>query len=198
MSAHQILVWDPLVRIFHWTLVAAFSIAYVTEDDVMWLHEAAGYTVLGLVAFRVIWGVVGTRYARFSDFVRGPAAVKQYLTTFFKPDCPRYMGHNPAGGWMVIILLVMLALTSWSGIEALEVEEGGQASNSVEIITSAHADDDDEDRDGEGNEFWEEIHEAAANITLLLVFVHIGGVLFNSLIHGENLVRAMWTGKKDQ
>lgn len=198
MAVEQVKVWDPLVRIFHWGLVVSFVIAYITEDDVMWLHEIAGYSVLGLVAFRVIWGVVGPRYARFTDFVRGPATIKQYLKTFFKPDARHYLGHNPAGGWMVLVLLVMLALTSWSGIEALEAEQGGQASTSVEIIKSAHADDDHDESERQSDEFWEDIHEAIANITLLLVFVHIGGVLFTSLFHGENLVRAMWTGKKDK
>ena len=197
MTVSQIKVWDPLVRIFHWTLVAAFFIAYFTEDEVMWLHEAAGYTVLGLVAFRIIWGFVGPRYARFSDFVHGPAAVIGYLKTFFKKDSPRYVGHNPVGGLMVVILLVMLSLTSWSGIQAEEAEEGKQAATSIEIIKSAHADDEHEHQGG-ADEFWEEAHEVLANLTLLLVIVHIGGVLSHSLIHGENLVRAMVTGKKDE
>ena len=113
MSGEEIRVWDPLVRIFHWSLVLAFFIAYVTEDDVMWLHELAGYTVLGLVAFRVIWGVVGTRYARFSNFIRGRAAVVHYLKTYFDKDAPRYIGHNPVGGWMIIAMLVRLLSGAW-------------------------------------------------------------------------------------
>ena len=197
MPAQQVTVWDPLVRVFHWTLVGAFFIAYVTEDDVMWLHEAAGYTVLGLVGFRILWGFVGPRYARFSDFVHGPAVVMGYLKNYFKKDTPRYLGHNPAGGWMVVALLVMLALTTWSGIQTEEAEADKHAVNKIEIIKSAHADDDHDERRG-GDEFWEEIHEAFANLTLLLVMVHIGSVMSHSLIHGENLVRAMITGKKDE
>lgn len=198
MSDNQIKVWDPLVRIFHWGLVVAFTIAYLTEDEVMWLHELAGYTVLGLVAFRVVWGVVGTRYARFSNFVRGPQTVLHYLKTYFAKDAPRYLGHNPVGGWMIIAMLVMLALTTWTGILSEEEGAGAHAINGIEVIRSAHANgDDDEGQSGDG-EFWEEIHEAAANLTLLLVFMHIGGVLVHSLLHGENLVRAMWTGKKSE
>jgi len=198
MTIDQVRVWDPFVRIFHWSLVTAFVVAYVTEDDPMWLHEIAGYVVLGLVIFRLVWGVVGTRYARFSNFVCSPVVVKQYLTTFFKPDAPRYYGHNPAGGWMVVALLIMLALTSWTGIKLEEVETSGQASQAIEIINSAHADDGHEDNVNQDNEFWEEIHEVTANITLLLIFVHIAGVLFTGFFHGQNLVRAMWTGKKNK
>ena len=197
MATQEIKVWDPLVRIFHWSLVAAFFIAYVTEDDVMWLHEAAGYTVLGLVAFRIAWGFIGPRYARFTDFVCRPAVVAGYLKTFFNKDAPRYLGHNPAGGWMVVVLLIMLALTSWTGIQAEEAEEAKHASIQIELITSAHADDDHEGNRG-GNEFWEEVHEACANLTLLFVILHITGVMAHSLVHGENLVRAMITGKKDE
>lgn len=195
-------VWDPIVRVFHWTLVVSFFIAYVTEDEVMWLHEYAGYLVLGLVLFRVIWGFIGTRHARFTDFVFPPREVLQYVKDLFSFRAKRYLGHNPAGGMMVIILLVMLALTSWTGIKAYEHENPQQASRSVSVISTAMADgkhDDDDERHGKGgerNELWEEVHEFFANFTLLLVFVHIAGVLGSSVLHRENLVRAMITGRK--
>ena len=200
MTTTEIKVWDPLVRIFHWSLEVAFFIAYFTEDDLMWLHEPAGYIVLGLVAFRIVWGFVGPRYARFSDFVRGPMAVFQYLKTFFKRDAPRFIGHNPAGGMMVVILMVMLALTALTGIQADEAREGQQASNTIEVIQSAHADDEHaagEQRQHE-DEFWEEAHEVTANLTLILIILHISAVFAHMMIHGENLVRAMLTGKKDE
>ena len=188
----EIKVWDPFVRIFHWTVVVSFFIAYVTEDDLMWLHELAGYMILILVAVRVVWGIVGTRYARFSNFIYKPSIVKQYFKDSIHFKSKRYLGHNPLGGVMVILLLVMLVLTSWSGIEA-EGSEGLSALN-IELVKSAIADDD--KHENGGSEVWEEIHEFLANATLFLVFLHVAGVIFSSIAHGENLVRAMITGRK--
>ena len=192
---NDIKVWDIFVRVFHSALVASFFIAYITED-VMWLHEFAGYTILALVAARVIWGIIGTRYARFSNFVFKPSTIKQYFKDSLRFKSTRYLGHNPLGGAMVIVLLVMLVLTSLSGIKA----EGGNifagASDfNIEIIKSAIADDDN-DREQGGSEFWEEIHEFLAQATLLLIFLHVAGVIFSSIAHGENLVRSMVTGMK--
>jgi len=162
---NEVKVWDVFVRFFHWSLVLSFFIAYLTEDDVMWLHEAAGYFILALVGARIIWGLIGTHYARFTNFVFAPKTVKQYFFDSLKFKAKRYTGHNPLGGSMVITLMLMLILTSWSGIEA-------------------------------HNDFWEEIHEFLAEATMLLVIIHIAGVLFSSVAHGENLIKAMWTGKK--
>ncbi len=165
----EVPVWDPLVRLFHWSLAVAFFTAWFSED-VMWLHEAAGYVVLGLVAFRVIWGVVGPQHARFTDFVRGPRAALAYLRDLGSGRARRYLGHNPAGGLMVVALLVMLAVTGVTGWLALDARPGG--------------------------DWLEELHEAIANATLLLVGLHVLGVLLGSIAHGENLVRAMITGRK--
>lgn len=193
-----IYVWDPLVRIFHWSLVLFFTIAYLTEDDFMTLHELAGYIVLGLVGFRVIWGIVGPKFARFTDFVYSPAKIIAYLKSLTGHP-KHYLGHNPAGGAMVIILLVMIALTSWTGIKALEAEEMEHASINITLINKAYADDDgDKHKSRKGDEFWEEIHEAAANLTVFFVFLHIVGVFASSIIHRENLVRAMITGYKKE
>lgn len=200
MANSSTYVWDPLVRIFHWSLVLAFTLAYLTEDDFMSVHEFAGYVVLGLVAFRVVWGVIGTRYARFTDFVYKPASVIKYIKSLATLHPPRYLGHNPAGGAMVIILLVMLVLTSWSGIKAYETETTQQATTgngiNVSLVRSAYADDDHDRNEHEGDEFWEDIHEGLANFTVLLVFLHVIGVFASSLLHRENLVRAMITGYK--
>lgn len=202
----EIKVWDPFVRIFHWTVFVSFFIAYFTEDEVMWLHEIAGYTILVLVLARIIWGVIGTRFARFSNFIYKPETIKNYLTDMRHAKAKRYLGHNPAGGLMVIALMLMLLLTSWSGIELEELEESVQSANvykqshalNIQLIKTAVADDDDEHDKPESaaHEFWEEIHEFFANTTLLLVFLHVAGVIFTSLTHGENLVRAMITGRK--
>lgn len=193
---NEIKVWDIFVRTFHWTLVVSFFIAYLTEDDVMWLHEFAGYTILALVAARVVWGIIGTRYARFSSFIFKPSTIKQYFKDSLHFKSKRYIGHNPLGGTMVIVLLIMLVLTSLSGIKA----EGGNifagASDfNIEMVKSAFADDDD-DRENSGSEFWEEIHEFLAHVTLFLIFLHVAGVIFSSIVHGENLVRSMITGRK--
>ncbi|MEZ5502881.1 MAG: cytochrome b/b6 domain-containing protein, partial [Halioglobus sp.] len=102
-------VWDPIVRIGHWTLVIAFLTAYFTEDDLLTLHVWAGYVVGGIICFRLIWGLVGSRHARFSDFVRSPTVVWHYLRDLFAHRAKRYIGHNPAGGAMIVALLISIA-----------------------------------------------------------------------------------------
>lgn len=185
MSAiNSVAVWDPLVRVFHWTLVGAFALAFVTGDDWTQPHAIAGYVVGGLIASRLVWGVIGTHHARFSDFIRGPQAVFRYLSELFSGTAPRVLGHNPAGGAMIVLLLIMLALTVLSGlaVEAAESATGPLAG----LIPTSHF----------WEEFYEEGHEGAANFTLFLVAVHISAVILSSWLHGENLVRAMITGRK--
>lgn len=208
-SANYIKVWDPLVRIFHWSLVVAFTVAYLTEDEWQQLHVLAGYTVAGLVAFRLIWGFVGTKHARFSDFVFSPATILAYLKDMLYFRARRYIGHNPAGGAMVIALLIALAGTTLTGMKLYAVEENAGPFAQLRIenispISTAVADDDGEEYGeggeghGEGEEVWEELHEFFANFTLLLVFLHIAGVVISSFAHGENLPRAMVTGRKEK
>ena len=201
----QIKVWDPLLRIFHWSLVAAFTMAYVTEDEWQNLHFWAGYIVAGLIAFRLAWGFVGPQHARFSDFLFTPATIITYLKEMVSLRAKRYVGHNPAGGAMVLALLLSLAATTLSGMQLYAVEENAGPFAQIELnslspIASAMADEDDEhEQGGEGHEeggVWEEIHEFFANVTLLLVVLHIAGVVVSSLAHNENLPRAMVTGKK--
>ena len=115
-ARNSVTVWDPLVRLFHWSLVSAFFIAYFTEDDLLDLHVYAGYFIAGLLSFRLIWGFVGSRHARFSDFVKRPGEVWAYLKSLLTLHPKRYLGHNPAGGAMVIGLLVSLLLTTLSGV----------------------------------------------------------------------------------
>lgn len=203
----EIRVWDPLVRFFHWGLVLTFIIAYLSGDEENSLHIYSGYAVLGLIIFRVFWGLIGTRHARFSDFVTTPSAMMEYLKNLAdKPK--RYIGHNPAGGWMVIVMLITLFIVSVSGLKIYAIEEGlGPLAGDIPeiaIIRTAHADDDEhEDDDKEGHngedfweEFWEEIHEASSNFMLLLILIHIIGVFVSGKLHDENLAKAMLTGKK--
>ena len=167
----KIRVWDAPVRVFHWLLVLSFAGAYLSAESERWrlLHVTLGYTLGGLVAFRLVWGLAGTRYARFANFVRGPQAVLSYLRSLRTKLPQHHLGHNPAGA--VAIVLLLLA--------------------SVALVASGWAIYNDV-----GGEWLSELHELAANGMLLLVAVHIAGVLWASLLHHENLVRAMVTGQK--
>ena len=164
-------VWDIAVRLFHWYLVIAFAVAWLSADEWDRLHELAGYFIAGLIVFRLVWGIIGTRHARFSDFIVGPTTLINYLRDSLLHRAKRYLGHNPAGGAMVIALLVSLIVVSASG---------------VAMISNAYW----------GIEWVEEIHEASAVLTLVFVFLHVAGVIFSSISHKENLVRSMFTGKK--
>jgi cytochrome b len=182
-SSRDIQVWDPALRLFHWSLAGSFLVAYVTEDDWMTLHVYAGYLVGILIVLRLVWGFVGTRHARFSDFVRTPREVLVYVKDAVRRRASRYIGHNPAGGVMVVALLISLALTVVTGIALYGAEDSAGPLAGVW-------------RGEQASEVLEEIHEVGANITLFLVVLHLGGVLFTSLEQGENLVKAMITGRK--
>lgn len=165
------LVWDVPVRVFHWLLVACFAGAWLTAESEHWrlVHVTLGYTMAGLVAFRVLWGLMGTRYARFASFVRGPSAVLGYLKSLVSRHPEHHTGHNPAGALAIVGLLALIAVTAASGFATYN-ELGG--------------------------EWLEDLHEGAANGLMLLVGVHVIGVVVGSLVHRENLVRSMVTGRK--
>lgn len=201
-------VWDPVVRISHWSLVAAFTLAWLTGEDESRLHELAGYAVIGLVLIRIVWGFVGTQYARFRDFVYRPSTVLAYVRGILTGKSKRYLGHNPLGGMMIIALLLSLLAASITGLAVQGAEAGTgpfaavTASTSVAApaaISKAVAEDDDME-DGAENKgtggMWKDLHEFFANLSLLLVVLHIAGVIVGSLVHRENLVRAMFTGRK--
>ena len=184
---HFIRVWDPFVRVFHWALVAAFLTAWLSGGEWLVLHVAAGYTVLGLVSLRLVWGVVGSRHARFTDFVRGPAAVRAYLRDVVSFRARRYLGHNPAGGAMVLALLTSLLLTTGSGLALYGYREfSGPLAGA--LYGASH-------RLGG---VLQEAHEFFSHFTVLLVVLHLAGVALASLQHGENLVRSMVSGRKQQ
>ncbi len=181
----QIKVWDLPVRIFHWSLAASFLVAYITEDHFMSLHSLAGYLIGGLILFRLIWGFIGTDYARFSDFAYPATRVVAYLKRVISFKAEHYTGHNPAGGAMVFALLISLALTVLTGLVAYGGEQASGPFAGV-MASMPHA----------VEEAAEEVHEFFANFTLLLVLLHLMGVLLASLQHRENLVRSMVTGFK--
>jgi cytochrome b len=193
-------VWDPLVRIGHAILILGFAIAFITEGEPAWLHEWAGYAVGATVATRIVWGFVGPRNARFASFVVAPAAALTYLRRLLVFAAPRHLGHSPAGGIMVVALLASLAVTTLSGVAYLGMSRArgplAPLLGAEAAALQAAADQRGERKFRRPGRWLKEIHEAAANITLLLVIAHVGGVVLASVAHRENLPRAMITGRK--
>lgn len=177
-----ITVWDPLVRLFHWLLVGAFAASWLSREEHYDLHLQSGYTVLGLVAFRIVWGVVGSRHARFSDFVYAPATVSGHLRSLTKGRFKRFLGHNPAGGAMILVLLICLLSVTISGI-ALDGAENWSGPM-AEMNLFRH------------RELIHSIHLITTNLLLFLIAAHLLGVAHASFVHRENLVWSMITGRK--
>lgn len=164
-------VWDPVVRLFHWSLVASFATAWFSANRSGDLHLWAGYAAGGLIALRLIWGMIGTRYARFASFARGPGRVLAYLRAILNGTEARHIGHNPAGGAMVLALMAGVAglvVTGWM--------QGTDAYYGVDWVTH--------------------LHGLLANGVVALIVLHLAGVALASWRHRENLVRAMVTGRK--
>ncbi len=204
MSKRSIQVWDIPIRVFHWSLVLCFSIAFLSGDEESVLHIYAGYAVIALVLFRMLWGFIGSEHARFRDFVFGPGKVVAYLKSLMSGHPARFLGHNPAGGYMVVLMLATLLVVTFSGLKAYGAEGHGPlaAQNAVQLISAAQADEGgDEGKETEGNaeeEYWEEIHEASAYFMLGLIVLHILSVAVSGRLHKENLVKAMITGNKEE
>lgn len=170
-SAPPQLIWDAPVRVSHWLMVLCFAGAYLSAESERWrlLHVSLGYTMAGLVAFRLVWGLVGTRHARFASFVRGPATVTRYLRGLLDGRPEAGPGHNPAGALAIVGMLALAAVLTTAGWATYN-ELGG--------------------------DWIEELHEGTASLMLTLVGVHVAGVLLSSLLHRENLVAAMFSGRK--
>ena len=183
-NAHpkQVYVWDPFVRLFHWTLVVAFTIAYFTEDDLLRLHVWAGYVVGALIVARLVWGFIGPSRARFSDFIYNPSTTIGYLRDMLLVRAKRYIGHSPGGGAMVVLLLLFLTATVVTGIVVYGGEH--QAGPLAGMFSK------------ETGEAIEGVHNVLANLTLALVLAHIAAVLLANFAHRENLIRTMITGYK--
>ena len=170
-AARRVLVWDAPVRVFHWLMVFSFVGAYLTAESERWrlVHVTLGYTMAGLVAFRLVWGFVGTRHARFASFVRAPAAAARYLRGLLSGQPEPGAGHNPAGALAIVALLAMTVAVSATGWATYNEIGGG---------------------------WLEELHEVTANAMLAIVGVHLFGVLLGSWLHRENLIAAMVSGRK--
>lgn len=167
----RILVWDFPTRLFHWLLVASFAGAFLTAESerLRDVHVTCGYLLLGLIGFRLVWGFVGSRHARFANFIAGPSRVMQYLRSLLQDKPEHYAGHNPAGAVAIILLIVLglsTAVTGWLNFNEI------------------------------GGEVFEELHEGLANGMLAMVAIHVLGVIVSSWRHRENLIGAMITGYK--
>jgi cytochrome b len=168
----EVQVWDLPIRLLHWSLVVTVAAAWLTEDGPSWLHDWAGYAALAVIAARGFWGIVGSPPARFASFVRPWSTTRAYATALFQATEPRHVGHNPLGGWMIVVLLLTVAATGLSGW----------------LYTT--------------DAFWgvawvETVHEIFANFLLGLIILHIAGVIFTSFRQRENLVSAMIDGRKE-
>jgi cytochrome b len=198
MQATEIAVWDPFVRTFHWLLAALVIVAWFT-DEPLWLHTWLGYTAGALVVLRVIWGFIGSREARFASFVRGPRVILQDLVDLIRLSSKRYLGHSPAGGAMILALLFMVAVTAITGMVNLAAERGeGPLAGFVAKLEQSSPTGERDEAERHQETFLKEVHETAANITLVLVVLHLAGVGWASFAHRENLVRAMITGRKKE
>lgn len=169
--SQRILIWDIPTRIFHWLLAVSFAGAFLTAESERYrdIHVVLGYTLLGLIAFRLVWGFVGSRYARFRSFLFKPGEIAAYVASLLKAKPAHYMGHNPAGSVAVFALLALGLLTGLAGVIVFR-DIGGDA--------------------------LEELHEMAAYAMLAVVALHVAGVVLSSAMHRENLVRSMITGLK--
>lgn len=177
-------VWDLPTRVVHWALVGLFAFAWFTGEDegVLYMpHTYAGYLLLLILLFRFGWGVAGNEHARFAAFVRPWAEVRAHAIKFLKFSPPAYLGHNPLGGWMVVLMLLTLWAVVLTGLVAAGARPGALLDPFVPNFL---------------REIFEEIHGGVSNFMLLLVLLHIFGVVMDWLLTGDNLIAAMVTGIK--
>ena len=178
------LIWDLPTRLFHWTLASSFVGAWLSTGSDRWLavHVFLGYLMLGLIGFRLLWGVLGTHYARFTSFWYGPRAALAYLRDVFKGTSARHIGHNPTGSLAIYFLLFLTLAVGLSGFLTLGGEEQQGALSGAMSFVQART--------------FKKLHEFSANLMLLVVMGHLTGVVVESFQHHENLARSMLTGTK--
>jgi cytochrome b len=213
-------VWDIFIRVFHWSLVASIIIQIITAESFKKVHVNVGYFIIILFLTRLVWGFIGSKHARFADFIYPPHEIFGYLKGILKGNPKHYVGHNPAGGAMVFTMLFFLLLTTMAGLKTLGAEgKGPLADFPIRIVNEAHANGDRDnshadqedhdgrkynredrnghDKDGKKEHLWKEIHEFLVGIIIFLIVIHICGVIVSSYLHKENLIRAMFTGEKN-
>jgi cytochrome b len=184
-SVRLIREWDLPTRVFHWLLLALVVVSFVSgKIGGAWMqyHIWSGCAILGLLMFRLVWGFVGGRYARFSSFVRAPGAVLRYTRTLLRPEALRHLGHNPLGGWSVLAMLLALSVQAVTGLFANDdIFTEGPLFSWVSKATS---------------DWLTRIHNLNQGVILLLVGVHVMAVLFYLIIKQDNLIQPMFTGRK--
>lgn len=212
-------VWDIFIRVFHWSLVTSIIAQLITAETLKNVHITVGYFIIILLLVRIVWGFVGSKHARFADFIYPPKDILAYLKGLFQGNPKHYIGHNPAGGAMVFALLFILLLTTMAGLKTLAAEgKGPLAQLSLSSADIAYADRDgdkshadrenhddrkyngenrsEDGKDGKKEHFWKEIHEFLVGVLIFLIAIHICGVIVSSYLHRENLILAMFTGEK--
>jgi len=200
----EVFVWDLFIRFFHWTLAGAVLGMYLTGEHYKTVHIRLGYFIVCLVLVRILWGFVGTEHARFKNFLHPPGTIYQYLVSLIKRNPKHYLGHNPAGGIMIVVVLGALLATAFAGLKTYGLEGHGPFAHSKGIaVKTASADQDDDHADGhrmgfnkKAHKVWEELHEFMTGVMIFLIIVHVSGVVVSSWAHRENLVLAMFSGKK--
>ncbi len=184
MHTDEVKVWDIVVRLFHWSLVSTFFICIITEDSSR-LHIYSGYLIIVLISFRFIWGFIGSKYARFKDFIVTPAIVIQYLKDIVKNKNKRYLGHNPAGAAMIVVLITSIIITCISGVVLYAVDDH---SGPLAFLFNGEYE--------YLEDTLEEVHEFFSNFSLVLIVFHVSGVVVAGKQHNENLVKSMINGYK--
>ena len=177
----EVRVWDFPTRVFHWGLVTLIAVAWLTANagsPILAVHIACGTAALGFIVFRVLWGVMGTRHALFSDFVRGPSETKGYARELAQGRPSYHLGHNPLGGWMVLALMVTVLAVAFSGMTVARAGFYGPLAQYTDGAWYGH------------------LHGLLTNTLVFLIVAHVGGVVFHGLLTSENLPRAMITGNK--
>lgn len=182
----KVKVWGLFVRIFHWLLVVLFFMEFLVDHDSNELHSFLGYSILLLLALRILYGFTSSQYARFSNFIYSPRVALNYIVSVFNFSAKRYIGHNPAGGMMIVVMIVLLVATVISGVLSLPYGERTGVLSIINIFPT-----------------WllavaEETHELLTKLSLFLVAIHVTGVLIESILHQENLIGSMITGRKNR
>jgi cytochrome b len=179
-------VWDLFIRLFHWTLVAGFATAYISSElHASEIHVLAGYALCALLIARIYWGFKGSPHARFRSFFFPPSETLAYVRSMLAGHPKHYLGHNPAGALMVFTLLCMMAALLLTGLATLAaIDYEGPLLFIANLVNdeTAYA--------------FRSLHDVLSAIALILVVMHIGGAVLGSIQHRENLVKAMFTGKK--
>jgi len=184
-SHTTITVWDPLIRIFHWLLAGNFLVAYIIEDERLALHLLAGSIITGLLLFRLVWGLIGTPFSRFRDFHFSVAEIRSHLAGLLRLRASSHAGHTPAGSVMIYVLLAALALLSISGIALYGLEQGH---GPLALLT--------QNAGQESMYIFKYAHHLLADFIAILIALHVGGVVIESILQRQNLTRAMITGRK--